>query len=252
MTSIQDTDKNNPDNTHAELPEALQEDLQTLKNQFHAIGKSTLDDVIARCEIGSTIEKVKNTKTYGKNAVELLAKKLGRSPKTLYKYAEVTKAWGKHELEALLKRKNRHGEPVSWSHLTALRNVEADERDRLIELALADGLSVREMTAYREKKENASSSQAEGADSKAQPGQDGATALQEVVEMFDALTALVPRLESLFEHHGDDGDEHKLKMAGLREQALKANENIIKIAEQNIKGIQRLGASCSAKEILAS
>jgi hypothetical protein len=101
-----------------------------------------------RHKVGEVVLDIRNSEsTYGLRAVERMARALGRDKATLYHYAEVAAAWSAGDLEALLRRHNPHGQPLSWSHLVELAGVAPDRRGDLVEQVLREGLSVRALAA---------------------------------------------------------------------------------------------------------
>jgi hypothetical protein len=85
---------------------------------------------------------------YGAHAVEELARAAGTNVHTLYRAAVVAGCWTESQVEGLLLRENRHGQPLSWSHFVVLAGVASTERRAaLVEVALGEGLTVRELTA---------------------------------------------------------------------------------------------------------
>ena len=111
------------------------------------LATATAADVDTRYRVGRMLLQVKRAPgSYGAGAVETLARELGRDAATLYRYALVPELWSAREMKLLVARRTPAGEPLSWSHLVELARVESDPlREQLTELALRDGLSVREL-----------------------------------------------------------------------------------------------------------
>jgi DNA-binding response OmpR family regulator len=105
-------------------------------------------DPLTRHAIGAAIADMKaRPAEYGTGAVAMAAGALGEDVPTLYRYAGVAERWSAGELVAILARKGRDGRPLSWSHLVVLAAVpSAPTRERLMERALSEMLSVRELT----------------------------------------------------------------------------------------------------------
>jgi len=108
------------------------------------------DEVRTRYRIGALLRTVKNaSETYGDSAIERLAERLDVGADTLYRCALVAEHWSAEEMRALILRTNRRGEPLSWSHLVALTKVASSAtRRKLVERALAEAWSVRQLTEH--------------------------------------------------------------------------------------------------------
>ena len=104
-------------------------------------------DVQARYRVGIIIAGIKaGERKYGVRAVEKLADALGRSAASLYRHATVAERWSRAEVNALLRRRNSRGQPLSWSHWVFLASVASTkERARLLDEALTKSLSAREL-----------------------------------------------------------------------------------------------------------
>lgn len=89
---------------------------------------------------------IRENAKYGEVAVEKIARSLGRDASSLHDYANVVQCWGPVEFKQLMKRKSRKGLPLSISHLIELTGVRsAPQRAKLLEKALTEGLSVRDL-----------------------------------------------------------------------------------------------------------
>jgi ActR/RegA family two-component response regulator len=106
-------------------------------------------DPLVRYSVGAVIAQIKaNHGVYGKNAVSVVAAALREDPPSLYRHAAVAEVWTEAEVRELLTRKGRDGRSLSWSHIVLLGSVTpAETRADLVEVALAEGLSVRELSA---------------------------------------------------------------------------------------------------------
>ena len=111
--------------------------------------EATTSDVRARHRIGVVIADLKSAEhRYGASAVTKVAAELGRNEATLYRYAQVAEAWDEAALERLITARNPRGEALSWSHLVELSSVEdAKARNALTAATIAEGLSVRRVSA---------------------------------------------------------------------------------------------------------
>jgi DNA-binding response OmpR family regulator len=110
--------------------------------------RSQAPDSLTRHAIGAAVADLKaRTAEYGTGAVATAAEALGEDVPTLYRYAGVAERWSAAELARIVARKGSDGRPLSWSHLVVLAAVpSAATRERLMERALSDPLSVRELT----------------------------------------------------------------------------------------------------------
>jgi len=108
---------------------------------------ATRDEARSRHQVGTLIAEVKKARDkYGARAVEQLASALGTNVHTLYRCAAVAECWSPGQLESLLRRTTAQGQPLSWSHLVVLAGVSSPrQRTELLDRALQDALSVREL-----------------------------------------------------------------------------------------------------------
>jgi hypothetical protein len=132
-----------------------------LRRRFHAIQKllatAAAGEVRIRYKIGAIVGSVQEGEaTYGTRAVERLALGLGRDPATLYRYGVVARVWSEREMRALCRRRNRYGEPLSWSHWLELAGLR--DWKSWLERALAEGWSVRRLREEIEAVADASAS----------------------------------------------------------------------------------------------
>jgi CheY-like chemotaxis protein len=114
---------------------------------------SQAPDSLTRHAIGAAVADLKaRPAEYGTGAVATAAAALGEDVPTLYRYAGVAERWSAAELTRILARKGRDGRPLSWSHLVVLAAVpSAATRERLMERALSEMLSVRELTVLAQR-----------------------------------------------------------------------------------------------------
>jgi hypothetical protein len=87
---------------------------------------------------------------YGKGAVEQLARALGCSAALLYGYAKLMEAWPDgRAYEALVKRTNGNGIPLTVSHLITLSRVNrASTREDLLTRAFEESWTVRQLEQH--------------------------------------------------------------------------------------------------------
>lgn len=106
-------------------------------------------DPLVRFAMGAIVAEIKaNPDHYGHSGVSAVATALGEDAPSLYRHATVAERWTASEVESLLARNGSGERPLSWSHIVLLGSVTSPaERARLIERVLAEGLSVRELTA---------------------------------------------------------------------------------------------------------
>lgn len=105
------------------------------------------DEVRTRYQIGQIISELKRAENkYGANAVERVAKPLGRPASTLYRYSLVAERWSLDRLGTVLGRRNTLGQPLSWSHFVVLASVDGStQRKTLLERTLSESLSARQL-----------------------------------------------------------------------------------------------------------
>jgi hypothetical protein len=115
------------------------------------------DEARSRHQIGVLIGTVKKAPDkYGAHAVGQLASALGSNVHTLYRCSAVSECWSPGQLDALLRRTTPHGQPLSWSHLVLLAGVTtAKRRTELLDKALEDALTVRELLVLVDTEGNA-------------------------------------------------------------------------------------------------
>ncbi len=97
--------------------------------------------------VGQKVVTVTNSSAYGGKAIANIAKALGRDASLLYDAGRVAETWPRRRFEKLLGRRDKvRGSRLSWSHCVELSSVDdARHRGRLINTALAEGLSVRDL-----------------------------------------------------------------------------------------------------------
>ncbi len=113
------------------------------------LASSEKQDTQGRYEIGRVVAKVLGAgPRYGSNAVGQLERALGLDENTLRRYGRIASTWTPARFSALLKRTNPYGRPLSWSHLDVLAEVaDAKRREVLLDEALREGLSVRQLAS---------------------------------------------------------------------------------------------------------
>ena len=133
----------------------------------------------ARYHIGALVAEIDNhPKKYGRGAVRRVALAVGRDANTLYEYAAVARSWSREEFVALAARKNGGGVGLAFSHFVALSRIgQRRARGVLVERALRDSLTVRELSAIVMAKLDAPSVD----------GGDVTTGLHQIVRTSDGL-----------------------------------------------------------------
>jgi hypothetical protein len=101
-----------------EMTPALRARLMAIRK---LLAQADLQEAQTRHRIGKVVAAVRDEKgKYGAGAVEQLAAALHRDASTLYRYALVADLWSEREI---LRVRNCHDEPLSWSHWEALAKV---------------------------------------------------------------------------------------------------------------------------------
>jgi hypothetical protein len=121
---------------------ALKRVYEELRGQ---LAKAVHGDALARYRIGARVLEIEKTpKKYGTGAANTLADLLSLDRSTLSLYKSVAETWRQKDVEALLKKESPGRVPLTFYHLVELAGVtDANARDRFVELALREGLSVR-------------------------------------------------------------------------------------------------------------
>lgn len=125
--------------------EALAQDIRTRLED--ADKEATLNNY----EVGQMVnEAVDNPATYGLAAdasvVQLIAEKVGYQKDTIYNAAKVAKAWPRKDFTAWRNRKGLAGCVLQFAHFVeAVKLREPGKRDEMLEQALAEGLSTRQL-----------------------------------------------------------------------------------------------------------
>jgi hypothetical protein len=121
------------------------------------LAESGRNDAKAQFKLGALVNDAKaDVEKYGHRGVAQLAAALGYNVATLYRVAKVNERWSWSELSAILNKRSPTGLPLGFTHLVVIAAVPAKrDRDVLIEVTLAEGLSVR---ALRRQVERASNS----------------------------------------------------------------------------------------------
>ncbi|WP_170229371.1 DUF1016 N-terminal domain-containing protein [Polyangium fumosum] len=112
-----------------------------------ALAKAGPQDTRARYQLGELVkDAMTDEEKYGKKAVAQIAVSLGYDEKTLYRYAQVAKAWSLDELNELLKRSSKTDIPIGFSHLLEIAGIDDKrKRKKYVNQVLKEGLSVREL-----------------------------------------------------------------------------------------------------------
>jgi hypothetical protein len=78
-------------------------------------------------------------------AIDACAKALGVARQTLQPYALIASRWKPEELRHLLSRRDRHGRPISLSHLLVLARLPPRESARWTESVFEEGIVVHDL-----------------------------------------------------------------------------------------------------------
>jgi hypothetical protein len=168
------------------------------------MARATRDEVAARHQIGLRLRRLKSLPDkYGEHAVDRVANELGVGTATLYRCATVAGNWTSAELHILMKRTNRAGEPLSWSHLLALTHAHSAQlRQRWAERCLDESWSVRELRQH-----------ITGAVA-AQPGEEGQSVRAALTEGIQSASRAAIQLgifvEALESRLADEGGDERL------------------------------------------
>jgi hypothetical protein len=133
------------------LEPALQKAAERVRGLLVEIG---VDELLRRYRIGEEVGALSDAageEKYGKRAVEKLAHAVGRDASTLYEYRDVVRAFpDKAVFRALAKRKSSRGVPLSFSTFVVLSDscLTAKMRITLVEQALTDGLTIRQLRSH--------------------------------------------------------------------------------------------------------
>src|ERR1700733_11370886 len=85
------------------------------------VAETTRNEAHRRYDIGTLVRQVRDDEQkYGKRSVEALAMLLRFDKSTLHDYANVAATWDAADFKALLKRTNRVGLGLRFSHLVVL------------------------------------------------------------------------------------------------------------------------------------
>ncbi|SEN18295.1 hypothetical protein SAMN05444354_1335 [Stigmatella aurantiaca] len=139
--------------TEGAVERVVKEMTPTLRSEYEKLKKklagSEKQDAQVRYEIGRVVAKVRGASPrYGSNAVGQLERALGLDENTLRRYELIASTWTPAQFAALLKRTNLYGRSLSWSHLDVVAAVaDARKREGLLDEALREGLSVRELAS---------------------------------------------------------------------------------------------------------
>jgi len=112
------------------------------------IATNDKNNALKKYVIATRVQRVMDgEKEFGAGAVKKLGRLLRLEWQLLYRWAEVARAWPTEAVfRKVISQPNKHGIPLTWSHLEALTKLPDNaKRERLIKLALAESLSVREL-----------------------------------------------------------------------------------------------------------
>lgn len=101
---------------------------------------------LSRYAIAVQLSKLKDSAVYGSEAVEEAARRLKRSASQVYRDMAVVDAWPEEEFREMAGRSAAAGGVLRWWHFVAVASVDdSAARQTILETALSQGLSVREV-----------------------------------------------------------------------------------------------------------
>ena len=104
--------------------------------------------IMARWEIGNTVDKATDAAKYGEGAVEKLAAALHIDGQDLLRCRAFTIAYDKKEVKELLERRTESDRGITWSHIDQLIRIPKDAlRNAMTDKFFKNGLTVRELAA---------------------------------------------------------------------------------------------------------
>lgn len=98
-------------------------------------------DARARYALGELVLRSREHRRYGSRAVAHIEAELGIGRRSLYRFADIVKEWPRPEFDAVMTRRNAHGLPLTWTHLSLLSDLPKSKRPALIERSLRESLS---------------------------------------------------------------------------------------------------------------
>lgn len=104
--------------------------------------------IMARWEVGQTVDKTTDEAKYGESAVDKLATALGIDDETLLRCRAFTITYDRKEVKELLERRTESDRGITWSHIDLLNRVPKDSlRKALTDKFFKQELTVRELSA---------------------------------------------------------------------------------------------------------
>jgi hypothetical protein len=104
-------------------------------------------EVLGRHRIGEILRGVKRAPdTFGSHAIDRIAAELGLRAGALYEYIAVAEAWSRDDVVVELRKTDRFGRPLAWSHFVVLSKIsDATRRAALLDECVVAAWSVREL-----------------------------------------------------------------------------------------------------------
>ena len=111
------------------------------------LDRRTADDAKVMYRVAKEVAEVTaSANKYGTGAVRKIAKAVGCTAPNVYAWATVADCWDESAFNALLELRNSKGRPLAFSHFVEVaREPDGEKRSRLLEKALAESLSVRDI-----------------------------------------------------------------------------------------------------------
>lgn len=125
--------------------DAMNASLRREFKRIQSLLRTAPESVEIRHQVGLLVMAMRrDPERYGKQAVALVARALGRDEATLYRFAQVASRWTEAEVAQWTTRAKSAGHPLTWWHLVEASAVARKrKRDDLVRRAIDEGLSVR-------------------------------------------------------------------------------------------------------------
>lgn len=130
-----------------ETKSTQKKNLKSACDQIRALLADTeRNGALHKFRIATMILETKDSARYGDDAATFLVENLGIDRASLYRHAKVAEVWDESTFKKLAARNNSNDLPLTWSHWELIATVvKGRSRHALIERALKDSLSVREL-----------------------------------------------------------------------------------------------------------
>jgi len=128
---------------------------KALKDSLEANAKFTTADVLGRYSQAKMVKELKDAPDkYGKKVVERLSKDLKRDASVLYADVLVVESWTEEQIKAHAdEAATAQTQPLTWHHYVSVaRMTDHGLRDELLNEAMTDGLSTRELAVRKKQR----------------------------------------------------------------------------------------------------